>query len=511
MSQINVNNLTFYYEGSYDNIFENVSFQIDTDWKLGFIGRNGKGKTTFLNLLMGKYEYIGNISASVPFDYFPFSVSDKERNTIDILTEIDPNYEFWKVCRELNELMVEADVLYRSFSTLSNGEQTKVLLSLLFSRENHFLLIDEPTNHLDMESRKMLAAYLKKKKGFILVSHDRKFMDSCVDHVLVINRADIQVQQGNFSSWQENKKRQDTYELSENERLKKDIRRLKEAAAKTRQWAEQIERTKIGFNPMKEHDRSLDTRAYIGEKSRRMQMRRKNLERRQQREIEEKSSLLKNIEKIEDLKLLPLTHYKEKLVVMKDCTLTYTNKEIVRHFDMDVKQGGQIFLQGRNGCGKSSILKAILHQAGHPEGNLAFSVPVLTSGTIELPNQLIISYCAQDTGGLHGTIQEYAAEKQIDLTLFMALLRKLDFSRIQFEKRIEDYSAGQKKKVLLAGSLCQSAHLYIWDEPLNYIDVFSRMQIEELILKFRPTMILVEHDKMFMERIGGKEIILGKN
>lgn len=510
MSQISVNNLTFYYEGSYDNIFENVSFQIDTDWKLGFIARNGKGKTTFLNLLMGKYEYLGSISASVPFDYFPFTVSNKERNTIDIIEEIDPGYEFWKVCRELNELKVDVDVCYRSFSTLSNGEQTKVLLSLLFSRENHFLLIDEPTNHLDMESRELLAAYLNRKKGFILVSHDRSFLDSCVDHVLVINRTDIQVQQGNFSSWQENKKKQDAYELSENERLKKDIRRLNETAAKTRQWAEQIERTKIGFNPMKEHDRSLDTRAYIGEKSRRMQMRRKNLERRQQREIEEKSSLLKNLEKVENLKLLPLAHYKEKLMIMKNCTLAYDGKEIVRDFHMEIKQGEQKFLEGRNGCGKSSILKSILYQAGFPESSLQFSVPVLKSGTIELPSQLIISYCPQDTGGLHGTIQEYAEQNQIDLTLFMALLRKLDFSRIQFEKRIEDYSAGQKKKVLLAGSLCQSAHLYIWDEPLNYIDVFSRMQIEELILKFRPTMILVEHDKMFMERIGGKNIVLGE-
>lgn len=195
---------------------------------------------------------------------------------------------------------------------------------------------------------------------------------------------------------------------------------------------------------------------------------------------------------------------------MKDCTLAYDGKEIVRDFHMEIKQGEQIFLQGRNGCGKSSILKAILHQAGFPESSLQFSVPVLKEGTIELPNQLIISYCPQDTGGLHGTTQEYAEQNQIDLTLFMALLRKLDFSRIQFEKRIEDYSAGQKKKVLLAGSLCQRAHLYIWDEPLNYIDVFSRMQIEELILKFRPTMILVEHDKMFMERIGGKNIVLGE-
>ena len=76
------------------------------------------------------------------------------------------------------------------------------------------------------------------------------------------------------------------------------------------------------------------------------------------------------------------------------------------------------------------------------------------------------------------------------------------FSRIQFEKRIEDYSGGQKKKVLIAGSLCKQAHLYIWDEPLNFIDVFSRMQIEELILKFKPTMILVEHDRVLYGKCG---------
>src|SRR5574344_209791 len=126
MAEINVTNLTFYYEGSYDNIFENVSFQIDTDWKLGFIGRNGRGKTTFLNLLLGKWEYKGSIKSSVTFDYFPYEVGDKTKNSIEIVEEIFPEYDFWKVCRELNLLQVDADVFYRSFDTLSNGEQTKL-------------------------------------------------------------------------------------------------------------------------------------------------------------------------------------------------------------------------------------------------------------------------------------------------------------------------------------------------------------------------------------------------
>lgn len=515
MSQISVNNLTFYYEGSYDNIFENVTFQIDTDWKLGFVARNGRGKTTFLKLLTGQYEYQGNISSSVIFDYFPFEVDDKSKNTIDVIEKIYPDYEFWKVCRELNQLNMDMEIFYRPFSTLSNGEQTRVMLALLFSKENNFLLIDEPTNHLDMESREALKDYLNDKKGFILVSHDRNFMDGCVNHVLVINKTNIEVQQGNFSSWWENKKRQDTFELVENERLKKDIKRLTESAKKTKQWADNVEATKIGAMSEK-YER---TRAYVGEKSRRMQMRRKNLERRQQRDIEEKSGLLKNLETVEELKINPLKHYKDKLTVMENCTIVYQNnmfgndipqnnqKEIVNGFNFEIKQGDRIFLKGSNGCGKSSILKCILAtlwEKKEKTSNLYLSessFPILKEGRIEIPNQLIISYCSQDTSMLGGTLKEYAEKNDIDETLFLTLLRKLDFSRIQFEKRIEDYSGGQKKKVLLAGSLCTKAHLYIWDEPLNFIDVFSRMQIEELILKFKPTMLLVEHDKRFMENV----------
>jgi lincosamide and streptogramin A transport system ATP-binding/permease protein len=90
--------------------------------------------------------------------------------------------------------------------------------------------------------------------------------------------------------------------------------------------------------------------------------------------------------------------------------------------------------------------------------------------------------------------------------LFKAILRKLDFERLQFDKPMVNFSGGQKKKVLLAKSLCEQAHLYIWDEPLNFVDIFSRMQIEQLIEEFQPTMLLVEHDKAFVEKIATKII-----
>ena len=225
MAQINVNSLTFSYEGSYDNIFDNVSFSIDTDWRLGFIGRNGKGKTTFLNLLLGKHEYSGKISTQAVFEYFPYLVTQRQMQmpAAEFLDEIKSRCELWRVICELGEMQESTEILYRPFGTLSPGERTKTLLAVLFSGENDFLLIDEPTNHLDEQSREVVKSYLASKKGYILVSHDRDLLDACVDHVLVLNRQTIEVQAGNFSSWWENKRRKDQFARAENEKHLKEI------------------------------------------------------------------------------------------------------------------------------------------------------------------------------------------------------------------------------------------------------------------------------------------------
>lgn len=514
MAQINVSGLTFCYEGSYDNIFENVSFSIDSNWKLGFIGRNGKGKSTFLNLLLNKYEYEGSISTSVCFDYFPYQIKEEQMgwNTIDVVESIQPDYELWRVCRELELLKTDSGILYRSYRTLSHGERTKVMLAVLFSRDNYFLLIDELTNHLDMSARELVKDYLNTKKGFILVSHDRWLLDACVDHVLVLNRSSITVEKGNFSSWWENKQKQDDFERAENNKLKKEIGKLQESARRTAVWADKVENSKIGFNPSVDHDRSIGTRSYLGEKSRRMQQRRKNLEQRQQSAIVEKSKLLKDLEEPAELKLMPLYHQKQLYINLKDFSLAYNKNEVIRDFNMELKRGDRVILQGRNGCGKSSIIRAILRAPGVAVLNGSTDDMIKTntfeSGTMEIINGLKISYINQDTSYLHGSLDHYIEQMEVSGSLFKAILRQLDFERVQFEKPMQEYSEGQKKKVLIAGSLLQQAHLYIWDEPLNYIDVFSRMQVENLILQYQPTMLIVEHDQSFASKVGTKIIKL---
>ena len=130
------------------------------------------------------------------------------------------------------------------------------------------------------------------------------------------------------------------------------------------------------------------------------------------------------------------------------------------------------------------------------------------SGICETASGLVISYICQDTSFLHGSVWELCEKMGLDRSAFGALLRQLDLERVQFTKDMSDFSEGQKKKVLIASSLLTPAHLYIWDEPLNYIDVFSRMQIERLLKEYEPTMIFVEHDVRFREETANKIIEL---
>ena len=492
MSLISVNNLTFGYDGSLNNVFENVSFNIDTDWKLGLIGRNGKGKTTFLKLLLGEYEYKGTISKNIEFDYFPFEIKDKEKMAINVVNEIAPNVEDWEIIKELNLLNTDAEILYRNFNILSGGEQIKILLISLFLKGNNFLLIDEPTNHLDSETRENLVEYLKKKKGFILVSHDRNFLDKVVDHIISINNTNIDIQKGNFSSWQENKDRQDNFELMQNEKLKKDINRLEIATKNTANWSNQIEKSKYNTT----NSGSKIDRGYVGHQSAKMMKRSKVMEKRIEKELERKSSLLNNIDRNDSLKIIPLESKKNSLIVADDLQIIYNDKTIFNKVSFEIKNGDRIAITGRNGIGKSSILKLIM-------GN-----KIQCSGNLKVANDLIISYVSQSTEDLKGTLKEFAIQSKIDESVFKSMLFKMGFSNLEFNKDIRQFSEGQKKKVLIAKSITESANIYIWDEPLNYIDILTRIQIEEAILKYKPTIIFVEHDETFIKNIATKVIRL---
>ena len=294
------------------------------------------------------------------------------------------------------------------------------------------------------------------------------------------------MQSGNFSSWIENFSQQQEAEAAQNERLRRDIKRLKASARQSAAWSDRVEASKIG----------AADKGFVGHKAAKLMKRSKAIEARQEKAIEQKSQLLKNAESAENLKLHPLVHHASILASFDEVAPVYDGAAVCAPLSFELCQGERIALQGKNGSGKSSLLKLLLGE------------PIQHTGRLSLASGLVFSYVSQDTSRLHGSLSAYAQENQIDETLFKALLRKMDFERVQFEKDIAEFSGGQKKKVLIARSLCESAHIYIWDEPLNFIDIYSRGQIETLIAACAPTMIFVEHDAAFCSTIATKFIQL---
>jgi len=492
MSQIIIQDLHFTYDGDHTPVFEGLDLQLDTHWKLGLVGRNGRGKTTLLRLLAGELEGRGTVSLQQPCLRWPRPVGDPSRRTMDILLESVPPGEEWRLSWELSKLGLGEEVLERPFSTLSGGEQTRVLLAALFLDEGAYPMIDEPTNHLDGPGRALAADYLRRlDRGFLLVSHDRAFLDGCVDHILALNPTGPELVRGTFSSWFRDKEDRDRGEAAQNEKLKGEIHRMERAAKRTATWSDKVERSKYGsMNSGLKVDRG-----FIGHKSAKLMQRAKNLEDRQQRAIEEKSGLLKDVERADSLKLTPLAYHSGRLLEVRDLAVTYPGLA-GRPVRFTLEQGERLCLDGGNGSGKTSLLRLVLGE----------EVP--HTGELRRASGLVISCVPQRADHLRGDPVAWAEGQGLDRTKFLTVLRKLDFPRPLFERDMSGYSAGQQKKVLLAASLCRSAHLYIWDEPLNYIDLFSRIQIEELLLEYRPTLLFVEHDRVFREKIATKVVEL---
>lgn len=530
---IQIKNLSFIYPEALYPVFENINLTLDTSWRLGLLGRNGRGKTTLLRLLLGQLHGKGTIDSPEKFEYFPQWPQNKDISSIQAARAAIAPYDEWEdkmnlllqlqtkealdeygeieeayaaqdgyiinelIAAEAVKLGISGEALQRPFKELSGGEQIKLLLAASFLKKHHFMLIDEPTDHLDAEGRDVVANWLAGKSGFIVISHDRAFVDKAVNHVLVINKSGIELQKGNYSSWRENRTRQDEFEKSQNLKIEKEVSRLQKAARRTALWSDTVEKSKLNTaNAASNKGAAMIDKGYIGARAASMMKQSKSIENRQQKEIDAKKSLLKNIEEQDPLHFQILTPAKKTILTVEKLTMKYEEKTLFSNLSFTIETAERIAVCGGNGSGKSTLLKLI-------RGLLQ-----PTSGNILVSAATVISSVPQISSLLTGNIKDFAAKKQVDEVLFLAILRKFGFSRELFTQDMQRYSAGEQKKVYLAASLAKPAHLFVWDEPLNYIDIISREQIEQAILLSAPTMLFVEHDKTFTSNVATKQINL---
>ncbi|MCB0728594.1 MAG: ABC-F family ATP-binding cassette domain-containing protein [Ignavibacteriae bacterium] len=503
-----------------DKVFEDLTLNIDTGWRLGLIGRNGRGKSTLLKLLNKELSPVKGELHSVENTFcFPFVPKHSEETTFRVIRESIAPYSYWEIKmdelskagdnesllefggilekyqnangyeidalirKEFAELGMNEDLLEREFSSLSGGEQTRSLIISLFLRKDSFPLIDEPTDHLDMKGRIILGEYLSKKAGFILASHDRNFLDICTDHILSINKSDVRLNKGNYSQWKYNMQIEEEFEKRRNENLKREVRSLEAAARKNRQWSGVKEKEKIG---------AWD-KGYVGHKSAKLMKRAIHIEHRMNRKLDEKKSLLKNAE--EERKLRITTEKgTDKVLSAVNASLDLDGKKIFENFSLDVFKGERVALTGDNGCGKTSFLRAIKKEIE------------LTEGSLHIPGYITITFSDQNPAWISGSLREHLLNENIDETIFRNILGVMGAWGELFDRPLETFSRGELKKVELCKSFIKQSDLLIWDEPLNYLDTDSREQLEEVILKFKPTMLFTEHDKTFVDNVATKII-----
>lgn len=530
MSAIKIQEMWFYYQDFYHPVFQNVNLSLDTDWKLGLIGRNGRGKTTLLHLLNGIIEPSqGCILAPVQTSYFPYEVDQTYTLTMDVIKEtvarlrtieiqmdelllqgedmpvneyldlldvyeLNRGFEIESLIqKEVEQMELSAKLLEREFSTLSGGEKTSMMIIALFLRKDGFVLLDEPNNHLDQQKREALERYLKRKKGFILVSHNLDFLDQCIDHVLAINKADISLEQGNYTTWKINMNQREAYERRTQQRLIREIGQLERSATKTRQWSNVGNKQKYEFAC---HARTNGTQAYMQQA--------KRAEQKVIDHLEEKKQLLRNLE---EEKMLWIQQMESEgcLLELKDYSFCYPNcqKAIIEHFDFQLYSGDRIGIAGKNGVGKSTFLKILATELSNLD---------MENGKIWMPEELSLAYAKQESDSAIVAFFELARNEKLgdnqkereQYTYFMELCNRFDLPEDFLKRPFDTLSSGEKKKLDLARCLSQKSQLLLLDEPLNYMDAQFRKQLTKAILEQELTLIFVEHDEEFLNDVATK-------
>lgn len=501
MSAIVLSEMSYSYTDFYEPVFKNVTASIDTDWRAGLIGRNGRGKTTLLKLIHGTLiPDSGKIIKPVNTEMFPYEIVTSYVKTIDVLKELaggfcsmeeklmdmeilqqyieEGGFEIeGRIKKELYYMRVSEKVLSRDFTLLSGGEQTKILLIALFLRKNAFVLLDEPTNHLDITGQEAVAAYLAKKSGFLLVSHDREFLDNATDHIISINKSDITIEKGNYSTWRFNKDLKEGFEFKTREKLENEILSLERRAGKARIWARAANQQKYEFAS---NSRTNGSKAYMRQA--------RNSEKKVQENLEEKKSLLKNYEKEKSLKFKQGKLREECLVKVSFLTYGYAERKLFEDLSFEIYAGDRIWVKGENGAGKSTLLQII-------SGRISSSAVSHTGG-------LKISYASQEPFWKEGFLNDiFFWQLPEEQDQFHALCKTFDLPPDYFKRPLETYSSGELKKIEMAKALSMNNQLLILDEPLNYMDVHFREQLEKAVLQYQPTLVFVEHDIRFGENI----------
>ncbi|MED2488892.1 ABC transporter ATP-binding protein [Bacillus thuringiensis] len=512
MTICSVNNVTKSFGGNI--IFENISLEIKNGERVGLVGRNGSGKTTIFGLLTGmesldtgvihmkKGTRIGHVAQIPKFDEAmtvydvlssAFKVEKKlekemhaleknmaeeqEQSSLQKLMErygvIQEKFAFLggyeieaNIMKVANGLQV-TNLFSRVFTELSGGEQTKVSLAYMLLQKPDLLLLDEPTNHLDLFAVEWLEQFLKEYNGTVMViSHDRYFLDEVVTKIFDLEDGEIHVYHTNYSQFVEEKEGRLLQEFQAYQEQQKKIKKMKEAIKRLREWANQA-------NPPNE---GLHKRA-------------RNMERALERIEKLKRPILER--KQMGLQFEGQERSGKDVVVMKEVSKGFAGRPLFEQANLHVRFQERAAIVGRNGTGKTTLLKLLLKEM-EPE-----------AGAIRVGSSVKIGYLSQHTyENMKSNVLE-AFRENVAVTEGEArhILAKFLFYGPAVFKKVTQLSGGEKMRLRLAQLMYQDINFLILDEPTNHLDIESREVLEEALEQYNGTILAVSHDRYFLNKL----------
>ena len=470
---ITIQDLSISFDGK--KLFNDVNVHFNQKEKIGLIGRNGTGKSTFLKLLLKELEPDSGeikIPRNYKIGYLEQHIKFSHQTIIDEVASVLPEeriYETWKGEKILNGLGFSDEEMLQDPNLFSGGYQVKVNLAKLLLLEPNLLLLDEPTNYLDIHSIRWLKKFLKDwNEELILITHDRNFMDSIITHTLNIHR-------GNFRKFPGNTKKIKEQILQEEEIYEKTRINQEREREKTQAW---IDRFKSKA--------TLASRA---------QSRAKMLEK---MEVKEKLQAIVNL----DFNFNYLNYNsKQNLMKVTDISFGYDpNKILINNLSFNVQKGDKICIIGKNGKGKSTLLKLLSQE-----------IDVL-NGEINIHEKVEIGYFGQmNIDRLNNDNSIYEEIQSVDLSIPETKVRTICahmmFPGKASNKKIGILSGGERSRVTLGRILLNPVNLLFLDEPTNHLDMESTETLMEAVQRFEGSVIMVTHDEYFLNKIANKLII----
>lgn len=457
---LQISHLSKSYQGQY--VLKDITFSISDGERVAIVGKNGSGKSTLLKIIAG--------------------LEKGDSGTVSIPGGMTTGYI---------PQVPDDDVS----SKLSSGQKTKAYLAKLVRTQPDLLLLDEPTNHLDLEGLEWLENYVTHYHGAILfVSHDRMFLDRIATKILELENGDISVYGGNYSFYRQEKDlRQEAYERQYIAQ-KKEIKRLTHELHINKQRGQVANKIK---------KRPGEGRAEAGFFANRQSQIFGSVGKNIKRQIDRMNKLVKP-ESIPELKTLfkPKRESGESVLLMKDVSKNFGDKMVLQNVQLHIQKGERVAIVGSNGSGKSTLIKLITGELELDWGNLA------------LGTNVDIGYLSQDHSELESdqtVIDELEKNSHLSTTDVYKLLVRFLLPPDTIRQSVNTLSSGEKAKLLLAEIMTAGSNFLILDEPTNHLDIPSREAFEEALANFEGTLLVISHDRYFLESIGVTKRILIEN